>query len=275
MPRAGASGENHDRHLEPAGGPAQLCRTIERLAVRGSEEDRRAAETEAEGRGVVRDRLRSVGPAAHRHVRRGRAHDHGAACVPRADRRQDQDAAARLLRRHGRPAQGAGQRAEQGDARGASQHAADQRAGPVLERVSLVRAPQQCAAARVPRPVRLRLRVRERDRLLQGRQVRRDAAQDARAPRQGDGDHAAVAARGARRDLFAVPADLPAHAQGALRADRRARCEERHDLLRRSARRRSASRFPSPAATASCNGSRTGRCAGPRSASTTRCPARI
>jgi lysyl-tRNA synthetase class 1 len=31
----------------------------------------------------------------------------------------------------------------------------------------------------------------------------------ARALRRGDGDHAAVAARGAARDLFAVPADLP------------------------------------------------------------------
>ena len=38
-----------------------------------------------------------------------------------------------------------------------------------------------------------------------------DAAllQGARALRQGDGDHAAVAARGARADLFAVPADSP------------------------------------------------------------------
>ena len=32
--------------------------------------------------------------------------------------------------------------------------------------------------------------------------------------------------------------------------------------------------FPSPAAIASCNGSRTGRCAGSRSASTTKWPAR-
>jgi lysyl-tRNA synthetase class 1 len=36
----------------------------------------------------------------------------------------------------------------------------------------------------------------------------------------------------------------------------------------------SAWRRRSPAGTASCNGSRTGRCAGSRSASTTRCPAR-
>ena len=38
-------------------------------------------------------------------------------------------------------------------------------------------------------------------------------------------------ARGARRDLFAVPADLPAHRHGAVRADRRARRQGRHRLL--------------------------------------------
>ena len=38
-------------------------------------------------------------------------------------------------------------------------------------------------------------------------------------------------ARGARRELLAVPADLPAHRHGAVRADRRARCEGRHGLL--------------------------------------------
>ena len=56
-------------------------------------------------RSVVRDRLRPVGPAAYRHVRRGRAHDLGAPRV-RTDV-ADQDAADRDLRRHGRPAQGA------------------------------------------------------------------------------------------------------------------------------------------------------------------------
>ena len=44
-------------------------------------------------------------------------------------------------------------------------------------------------------------------------------------------DHAAVAARGARGDLFAVPADLSAHRHRAARADRRARRQGRHDLL--------------------------------------------
>ena len=204
------------------------------MAVRGGEEDRRAAEEEAEGRGDLRDRLRPLGPAAYRHVRRGRAHHDGAPRVPRAHRRQDQDAADRVLRRHGRPAQGAGQRAEQGDAGGASRQAADPGARSVLERVSVVRRAQQCAAARLPRHVRLRLRVHVVDRLLQVRPLRRGAADGARALRRGDGDHAAVAARGARADLFAVPADLAAHRHRAAGADRRARREGRHDHLRGS-----------------------------------------
>ena len=44
-------------------------------------------------------------------------------------------------------------------------------------------------------------------------------------------------ARGARGDLFAVPADLPAHRHGAAGADRRARREGRHGFLRRSRNR--------------------------------------
>ena len=46
------------------------------------------------------------------------------------------------------------------------------------------------------------------DRLLHFRPLRQGAAAGAGELRQGDGDHAAVAARGARADLFAVPADL-------------------------------------------------------------------
>ena len=83
-------------------------------------------------------------------------------------------------------------------------------------------AAQQRAAARLPRSVRLRLRIRERDRLLHVGQVRRGAAAHAGADREGDGDHAAVIARGARGELFAVPADLPAHRPRALRAGNRA-----------------------------------------------------
>ncbi len=46
------------------------------------------------------------------------------------------------------------------------------------------------------------------DRMLHVRPFRQGAAAGADQLRQGDGDHAAVAARGARADLFAVPADL-------------------------------------------------------------------
>ena len=112
--------------IETAAASARARRAIERLAVRGGAQDRRAAEEEAEGRGDLRDRLRPVRPAAYRHVRRGGAHHHGAPRLPRAHRRQGQDAADRVLRRHGWPAQGAGQRAEQGDAGAASRQAADQ-----------------------------------------------------------------------------------------------------------------------------------------------------
>ena len=152
---------------------ARACRNLERLAVRGGAQDRRAAEEKAEGRGDLRDRLRPLGPAAYRHLRRGRAHHHGAPRLPRADRRQDQDPADRLLRRHGRPAQGAGQRAEQGDAGAASRQAADPGARSVRHASELRRA-QQRAAARLPRSVRLRLRVPVLDRLLHVRPLRRE-----------------------------------------------------------------------------------------------------
>ena len=51
------------------------------------------------------------------------------------------------------------------------------------------------------------------------------------AAREGDGDHAAVVARGARGELLAVPPHLPAHRRGAVCADRRARCEGGNGLL--------------------------------------------
>ncbi len=197
---------------------ARARRTIQRLAIRAGEADCRAAEEKAEGRGAVRDRLWSVRPAAYRHLRRSRAHHHGAPCVSRAHRGQDQDPADRVLRRHGRAAQGAGQRAEQGNAGTASRQAADPGARSVRHPSEFRRA-QQCAAARVPGHFRLRLRVRQLDRLLHVGQVRRGAAARAGAVRRGDGDHAAVAARGARVELFAVPADLPAHRGGAAGAD--------------------------------------------------------
>ena len=70
---------------------------------------------------------------------------------------------------------------------------------PFSQRIPVVRRAQQCAAARVPRHLRLRLRIRQLDRLLHVGQVRRGAAAHAGAARRGDGDHAAVAcARSAR-----------------------------------------------------------------------------
>ena len=138
---------------------------------------------------AVRDRLRPVRPAAYRHLRRGRAHHHGAPGVPAAERRAD--AAVLLLRRHGRAAQGARQRAQQGDAGGPSRQAADRGAGSVQQRASVVRRGQQCAAAGVPRFVRLRVRVPVGDRMVQVGPLRQDAAADAAALRRGAGGDAA------------------------------------------------------------------------------------
>ena len=104
-----------------------------------------------------------------------------------------------------------------------------------------------------------------------------DAAllQSAGALRCGDEHHAAVAARGARRVLLAVPADLAAHRHRAASAGGRARRQGRHHHLRRPRQQGARHHARSPAGAASCNGSRTGRCAGSRSASTTKWPARI
>jgi len=63
--------------------------------------------------------------------------------------------------------------------------------------------------------------VREFDRLLHVGQVRCRLAAHAGAVRRGDGRDAAILARGARRELFAVPAHLSAHRHGAVCADRR------------------------------------------------------
>ena len=141
---------------------------------------------EADRRHHLRDRLRAVGAAAYRHVRRGRAHHHGAPRLPRADRGQDRDPADLLLRRHGRLAQGARQRPQQGDAGRASRQAADAGARPV-RRPSELRPSQQCAAESLSRHVRLRLRVPLGDRVLHQRPLRRDAAQGARALRRDQG----------------------------------------------------------------------------------------
>ena len=158
---------------------------------------------------------------------------------------------------------------------GASRQAADPGARSVRHDHPTFRRAQQRAAARVPRHLRLRLRIRQLDRLLHVGQVRRGAAAHAGAPRRGDGDHAAVAcARSARatyspflpicpRTGVVLHVPIVAH-------DVKAGTVSYDDPGDQGARRR----FRSPAAIASCSGSRTGRCAGSRSASTTKWPAR-
>ena len=89
----------------------------------------------------------------------------------------------------------------------------------VLQRVSVVRRAQQCAAARLSRHLWVRLRVRQLHRLLHLRQVRHGIAAHVGTVRCGHGGHAAEPARGARGDLFAVPPDLSAHRAGAVCAD--------------------------------------------------------
>ena len=84
----------------------------------------------------------------------------------------------------------------------ASRPAADQGARS-LRHARELRPSQQRDAARLPRRLRLRVRVPELDRLVQERPVRRGAARGAAALRRGHGDHAADARRGAAADLLA------------------------------------------------------------------------
>ena len=138
-----------------------------------------------------------------------------------------------------------------------------------------LRRAQQCAAARLPRHVRLRIRVPVVDRVLQVRPLRRDAAQGAGALRRGDGRSccrrcARSGRRPIRRSCRSIPKtgvvlQVPVVAHDAKPGT--ITYEEPGDegALHDAGHRRRA---------ASCNGSRTGRCAGSRSASTTRWPAR-
>ena len=156
----------------------------------------------------------------------------------------------------------------------ASRQAADQGARSVRHPSKLRRA-QQRAAARLSRPVRLRLRVHVVDRVLHVGAVRRGAAQSAGALRRGDGDHAAVAARGAG----ANPIRRSCRSRRAPASCCRCRWSRTTPRPAPSPTKtptaKSASPRWSPAGAASCNGSRIGRCAGSRSASITKWPARI
>ena len=91
----------------------------------------RASRRAAQGPRAVRDRLRAVGAAAHGHLRRGAAHDHGPPRL-RGDLGHP-DAARRVLGRPRRDAEGPRQRAQRRDAAAAPAAAADQRAGPVRD----------------------------------------------------------------------------------------------------------------------------------------------
>ena len=103
-----------------------------------------------------------------------------------------------------------------------------------LRQVSKLRPPQQRDAARLPRPLRLRLRVHLGDGGLHVGPIRRDASHDAQGLRQGDGHHPADAGPRAASDLFAVSPGLPAHRPRPAGADGRAPPEKRHRRLRRS-----------------------------------------
>ena len=105
-----------------------------------------------------------------------------------------------LLRRHGRHAQDTRQRAGPRGARAASAQAAVLGAQSVRRRLCELRRPQQRDALPLPRHVRLRLRIRQRDAVLQVRPFRRDAAARRRALRRDHGGDAADArARSGRR----------------------------------------------------------------------------
>ena len=183
------------------------------------------------------------------------------------------DAADRVQRRHGRAAQGPGQRPEPGDAGRESRQAADANPRPVRHARKL-RAPQQCDAPAFPRPLRLRLRIPLGDRLLH------DAAASTRSIRkvlQGWDAIMGVMLPTLREDrrktyspvlpisptsgrVLQVPVEVIDAEAGLIAFD--------DEDGAASSNRRSAA-WPS------CSGRSTGRRAGSRSGSITKCRARI
>ena len=180
------------------------------------------AHSEADRRHHLRDRLRPVRLAAYRHVRRGRAHDHGAPCLPRAHRGQDPDAADLLLRRHGRLAQGAGQRPKSRDAGRASWAPADPSARPV-RRPSELRPAQQCAAQAFLDTFGFDYEFLSATECYISGPLRRDAAQGAGELRRDPRRDPADARPRTPRDLQPLAADLADHGPRAASADRRPR----------------------------------------------------
>ncbi len=225
-PGAGAEDAPRGRRRARSGGHADRRRPVGRVA--GDAAGAAAA-------GGVPVRLRRLGPAARRHLRRGRAPDHGARRLPRADQRRHPDQADRVLRRHGRPAENPPEPAAPGLAGGRPRQAGHQRSRPVRGGGELRRL-QQRPGPRLLRLVRLRLRVHLRHRLLPVGPDGRGAADHPGAVRRRAGGDAADPGAGSARHLFAVPADQPDDRPGALHTDAGAQRRARHDRLRRRGR---------------------------------------
>ena len=226
-------GSDDDRHgTRPAGaGPERQGLAFQ--GGRGAPEAHRRQDA-GEGLCAVRDRVRPLGPAPHRHVRRGRAHDHGA---PRLrDALRHPDAPRHLLGRHGRAAQGARQHPRTCDGRAASRQAAHPDPRP-LRHAREFWGPQQRAVARLPRRLRLRLHLQELERGLSFGRVRRRAPGCA-APLRRDHAHHPADARGrAAGDLQPIPAALPEDRPRAAGADHGPRRGRGHRELRGRGRR--------------------------------------
>ena len=178
------------------------------LALQGGRGAAQAPWRRDAGEGVcaLRDRLRPFGPAPHRHLRRGRAHDHGAPRLRRAQRHPD--APRGLLGRHGRAQEGARKHSRSRHGRGAPRQAAHPDSRP-LRHAREFWGPQQRQAARLPRRLRLRLHVQERERGLPLGRVRRCADGRAASLRRDHADHSADTGGGAAGDLQPLSAALP------------------------------------------------------------------
>ena len=156
----------------------------------------------------------------------------------------------------------------------ASRQAADRGARSVQQRVSELRRAQQRAAARASSiaSASSTSSCRRPSATSPAGSTRRCCTM-LRALRRGDGDHAADAGRGAARRPTRRSCRSRPDRQGAAGADGRARRQGRHHRLSRS-EDGDAVETPVTGGHVKCSGRPTGRCAGPRSASTTRCPAR-
>ena len=161
--------------------------------------------------------------------------------------------------------------------RAASRQAADPGSGPVRQRVSVsFGAAQQCEAAALSSTASASTTSSPRatEYYKAGRFDADAAARCSNASTPVMEIMLPSLRRGADADLFAVPADPPEDRRRHAGADRGAQASRPARSSGATPTAASASRRRSPAAMSSCNGSPTGRCAGQRSASITRCPAR-